>query len=376
LALRFVIGLGLVSLFADFTYEGGRSITGPFLAVLGASPLLVGVVAGVGEFVGYLLRLLSGRYVDRSGRHWPAIYLGYAVNLLALPLLSLVGGLAPAAGLIFAERLGKGVRTPARDAVLSRATRELGQGFAFGLHETLDQIGALLGPLVVAGAVVVSGYRLGFAVLVLPALAALTFLWRARGLEPEERALTPGGEEKPFPPTYRSYLLFTAVGALGFTHFLLLAYHLEVRGVVGDAVIPLLFALAMGVDALSAFLAGRAFDRYGLKTLYLLPILSLPAAPLAFLTPGVWGVALGVGFWGAALGMQESVMRAAVASLSPSERRGSAYGAFDATFGSAWMLGSFVMGALYGLSPLALVIFSLAMQLLSLLPLMRLRRLL
>jgi hypothetical protein len=150
LALRFVVGIGLVSLFADFTYEGGRSISGPFLAVLGASPLLVGAVAGVGEFRGYLVRLFSGRLTDRTGQHWLLMYLGYALNLLSVPALALAGGTADASALLFLERLGKGLRTPARDALLSRAGKEVGQGKVFGLHELLDQLGAFLGPLAVA----------------------------------------------------------------------------------------------------------------------------------------------------------------------------------------------------------------------------------
>lgn len=366
LALRFIIGIGVVSLFADFTYEGGRSISGPFLGVLGASPLLVGVVAGVGEFLGYALRLVSGRLVDRSQRHWPLIILGYAVNQLAVPLLALTYALTPAAALMFAERLGKGVRTPARDALLARASREVGRGYAFGLHEVLDQIGAVLGPLLVAGAVAWGGYRLGFGVLAAPAFLALLFLLRARGLEPEPPQAEAASAPTPFSRRYWRYLAFIATGVAGFAHFTLLAYHLEARQLVPSAAIPLLFALAMAVDAVAAFAVGRAYDRVGLRVLYALPLLTLPIAPLVFLSARLWAIALGVALWGAAMGLQESLMRAAVADLTPAARRGSAYGLFDFTYGSAWMLGSLAMGALYSSSPGYLVGFALLMQALSL----------
>jgi len=172
-ALRFVIGIGIVSLFGDFTYEGGRSIVGPYLAMLGGAPVIVGLVAGLGEFLGYAVRLLSGRFVDRTHRNWQIMGIGYTLNLLSVPALALVPMLWPASALVFGERIGKGLRNPPRDALLSRAGRELGNGFAFGLHEFLDQTGAVIGPLTVAAAVAYSGYRLGFAILIVPALLAL-----------------------------------------------------------------------------------------------------------------------------------------------------------------------------------------------------------
>ena len=372
-ALRFVVGIGIVSLFADFTYEGGRSIVGPYLGILGASPLLVGVIAGVGEFLGYALRLASGAYVDRRGHHWTLIYLGYAINLLAVPALALTSAVAPAAALVFAERLGKGVRTPARDAILAEAGREIGRGKAFGLHELLDQIGALIGPLVVAGAVAWSGYRLGFAILLLPALAALAFLVTARGLEPA-REEHPRAERATFSPAYRRYLAFVVLGVAGFAHFVLIAYRLEVTHLVSAPTIPLLFALAMGVDAAAAYLTGHAYDRIGLRTLYALPLLILPTAPLLFLGTRAWTLVLGMILWGAAMGLQESLMRAAVADLVPAQRRGTAYGLFDTAYGAAWMIGSIAMGWLYGLTPVALVAFALVLQVASLVPLVGLAR--
>lgn len=374
LALRFVIGIGVVSLFADFTYEGGRSIVGPYLGVLGATPFLVGAIAGVGEFLGYALRLVSGGYVDRRGHHWTVVYLGYAVNLLAVPAIALTGAVAPAAGLVFAERLGKGLRTPARDTLLASASHEIGRGRAFGLHELLDQIGALVGPLAVAGAVALNGYRLGFGVLLVPALLAMLFLVRARGLEPTgERHATPL-DARGFSTTYWRYLVFSSLAVMGFAHFALVAFRFGVDRVVAPATIPLLFALAMGVDAGAAYAVGRLYDRYGLRVLAALPVLTLPTAPLLFLAHGVTLLAVGAAVWGAAMGLQESLMRAAVADLAPAERRGTAYGLFDTAFGTAWMLGSLAMGGLYELAPAYLVGFSVLLELASLVLLSRVLR--
>jgi MFS family permease len=361
-ALRFVVSLGIVSLFADFTYEGGRSILGPYLATLGASSLFVGAVGGLGEFLGYGMRLFSGRFVDRTHRHWQVMAAGYAVNLLSVPLLALAANPWFAGFLVFSERVGKGARVPPRDALLSRAGRELGHGFAFGLHEALDKTGAVLGPLLVAGAVAWSGYRLGFAILAIPAGLALLFLLRARGVEPEPAHKHAVAGDAHFDARYYLYLAFSVISVFGFAQYILVAYHLQVTHRLAPALIPALYALAMGVDALAALVSGRIFDRHGLKVLILLPLLSLPAIPLLFLASTPAYIWLGAVCWGAALGVQQSTVRAGVATLTPEHKRGTAYGIFDSAFGLALLLGSLLLGELYALSITWLVIAAVAFQ--------------
>ena len=169
-AIKFVVLIGVVSLFSDFTYEGARSITGPFLAVLGASATAVGVIAGFGELIGYALRLASGYFADKTKKYWTLVFLGYGLNLLAVPLLALAGHWPIAAALIVAERMGKAIRTPARDVMLSCASDQIGRGWGFGLHQALDQTGAVLGPLAVAAVLYYKGgYETGFALLLIPA---------------------------------------------------------------------------------------------------------------------------------------------------------------------------------------------------------------
>lgn len=260
------------------------------------------------------------------------------------------------------------MRTPARDALLARAGAEIGHGRAFGLHEFLDQFGAVVGPVVVAAAVAAGGYRMGFAVLFVPAVAALVLLLRARGLEPV--AAPPAGLARRLPGVYYRYLFFAVLTVLGFAHFLLVAYHLEATHRLAPAAIPLLFALAMGVDALAAVAVGRHFDRRRLRVLYALPFLTMPAVALLFLPVTPVLIWVGAALWGAALGIQESTMRAAVATLTAEAERGTAYGLFDTAFGTAWMTGSAVMGALYAIGPVWLVGFGLSMQVLAL-PLLR-----
>src|SRR5262249_27226269 len=131
-ALRFVLLLGVVSLFGDMTYEGARSITGPYLGTLGATAAVVGVVAGAGELVGYALRFVSGLFADRTHRYWATTIVGYAINLFSVPLLALSGSWPAAAGLIITERAGRAIRKPAGDAMLSHAGSVIGHGWAFG----------------------------------------------------------------------------------------------------------------------------------------------------------------------------------------------------------------------------------------------------
>ena len=364
-ALRFVISLGIVSLFADFTYEGGRSIVGPFLASLGASAFFAGAVAGVGEFLGYAIRLISGRVVDRTHKHWLILSLGYVVNLVSVPLMALAPSAGIAGALVFSERLGKGLRTPAKNALLAQAGSELGHGKAFGLHEFLDQLGAVLGPVAVSVAVAYSGYRSGFGILVLPALASLFFLWRARGIGEAQAKAGQAGPPK-FDKRYYLYLAFSVVTVLGFTHNILYAYHLQYTHRLAPAAIPLLFAFTMGVDGLAALACGWLYDRYGLKVLMLLPLFTVPATPLLFLSPSPALIWLGGGLWGAAMGLQDATMRSGVATLTPESVRGTAYGVFDAVFGTAWLVGSLLLGWLYGVDVQTLVIVAVAFQMAAL----------
>ena len=364
-AMRFVVLLGVVSLFADMTYEGARSIAGPYLAVFGVSATIVGIVAGLGELLGYGLRLVSGYIGDRTGAYWLTTIVGYAINMAAVPLLALAGRWEVAAGLMIAERIGKAIRTPTRDAMLSHATVELGRGFGFGLHEALDQTGALLGPLLVA-AVLASGhdFNVAFAVLVVPAALALFTLLGARrlypnprDLEPNEVALSGAG----LPRRYWLYLVAAALVAAGYADFPLIAYHFQRDAILPESEIPIFYAVAMASTALAALAFGRLFDNYGLPTLAGATLLSALFAPLVFFGGPLLAL-VGIALWGIGMGAQESSMRAAVADMSPAARRGAAYGIFNTGFGLAWFAGSVLLGVLYDASIPALVAVSVALQ--------------
>lgn len=364
--MRFVVLIGCVSLLADMTYEGARGIAGPYLAVLGASAAVVGFVVGFGELAGYLVRLVSGPLSDRTGRYWAVLWTGYAVNVLAVPALALTGRWETAAALMVLERLGKGIRVPARDALLARASESVGHGWGFGVHEALDQVGALLGPLVVAGVLRLDGYRASFGVLLGPALLTLVVLGVAQALYPRPQDLRtppPAGSpgHGPLSASFWQYLVAVALLAAGYADFPLLAYHFKKVGLVPDAWIPVLYALAMGVDAGAALVFGRLFDRIGVGALTIAALTASFFAPLALLGGRPTAVA-GVVLWGVGMGAQESIMRAAVARMVAPDRRGTAYGILNTGYGLAWFLGSALMGWLYDVSVPGLVGFSVLCQ--------------
>lgn len=365
-AILFIVLIGIVSLFADMTYEGARSITGPYLALLGASATVVGFVAGLGELLGYGLRLVSGHLTDRTRKYWTITFLGYAINMLAVPLLAFAGRWEIAAGLIILERIGKAIRSPAKDAMLSYATHQTGHGWGFGLHEAMDQIGAIAGPLLLAYSLYEKhGYPQAFKLLAIPAFLALAALTLARVRFPapekfEVRVIRLNREG--LPKAFWLYLAGAVFIAAGYADFPLIAFHLKKTEALSDAFIPVLYAIAMGVDGAASLLFGRLFDRFGTSVLVASCLLSALFAPLVFLGNTIGFAIAGAALWGVGMGAQESILKAAIAQMVPIERRGSAYGIFNTGFGITWFLGSALMGILYDISVLSLVLFSVAMQ--------------
>ena len=364
-AILFVVLMGVVSLFADVTYEGARSITGPYLAVLGANAAVVGVVAGAGELIGYGFRLISGLISDRTGRYWFVTILGYMINLLAVPALALTGNWKLAAILIMSERMGKAIRTPARDAMLSHAVEEMGSGWGFGLHEAMDQIGAILGPLVVMLVLFLKGsYRDCFAVLLIPAIVVIFVLFAARRLYPHPHDLAISitrFETKNFSKAFWLYVLGASLIAAGYADFPLIAFHFEKAHSVPAIWIPVFYTIAMGLDAVAALLFGKWFDDRGISVLVLSASLSLFFAPLVF-WGGFWAAMGGMALWGIGMGAHESVMRAAVSRMTQSQKRGTAFGVFNAFYGVSWFLGSAAMGICYDRSISFVVLFSMTLQ--------------
>ncbi|MBN1195008.1 MAG: MFS transporter [Methanomicrobiaceae archaeon] len=348
-AYGIIILFGIVSMFGDVIYEGARSVTGPYLYFFGASALIVGIVAGLGEFLGYALRLVSGYVTDTTGRYWGVTFLGYGM-LIAVPFLAFAGRWEVAAALFIVERMGKGIRAPAKDAILSNVTVTVGRGWGFGIHEAMDQIGAIIGPLIFTAAFLIRGeFQVAFILLFIPFFLMIAALVIARRTVPDpvtmESALT-CQEQTTQPGVLLRFGIFTAFTMAGFAAFPLIAFHFTATGVVPDAEIPLYYAIAMGVDAVVALIIGRVYDRRGVSVLYILPLLGIAIPFAAFSTSALYAL-VAVVLWGAAMGVQETILRAAVADFTHISKRCTAYGVFNTVYGAAWFLGSVFIGWAY-----------------------------
>jgi hypothetical protein len=362
-AFAFIVCLGVVSLFADMTYEGARSIVGPFLRGLGASAAAVGFIAGFGEMLAAGLRFFTGRLVDRTRAYWSMTILGYLLTVVAVPAMALAGNWKTAALLIVLERTGKSLRGPARDVLLSGATAAVGHGAGFGLHAAMDQTGAVLGPLLVMAAVARHGdFGPAFARLAFPGAAAIVALLLARAWNPTMPADPPSPPQQQLPRVFWKYVVAAGLLAFGFLDFALLSYHFQQSSTVAPQTIPLLYAAAMGVNGLAALILGRAFDKLGAKALAAGIAIGAAALPLALLG-GHTGAIAGMLAWGVGLGAQDGCLRPAIAQVVSMNKRGSAFGIFSGIFGVAWFLGSGAMGLLYEHSLPAVVALGVAAQL-------------
>lgn len=373
-AVALIVLFGIVSLFADMNYEGGRSVVGQYLKLLGSSAFALGLAAGLGEFAGYALRLVSGAAADKTRKYWAFIIAGYAIQLCSLPMLAFLRGWELAVVFLFLERVGKAVRKPAHDAVVSFAAKRTGSGFGFGLHEAMDQVGAFLGPALFSAllflgpdAKSLEGYRTGLLFLFVPAGIAIAVSIVNRFLFPhperfELKRSAPEIGAKGFPRSYWIIALAAGLLAMGITDFPLIGLHLKKAGTFSEEAIPLLYAGAMAVDAAAAIVFGRLYDRIGLKALASLFAAEVFTAPLVFLG-GPVSVVAGMALWGISVGTQESILKAAIADRVPEDRRARAFGLFNTLFGLFWLAGSAVIGLLYDrFGAVPLVVFSVVVQ--------------
>lgn len=366
---------GVTSLMADLVYEGARSAYGPLLASLGASAAIVGLVTGAGEAAALVLRVIFGPWADRTGHYWRLTTIGYALTVVSVPMLAVTpflgaAGLGVAAVLILLERTGKAIRSPAKSALLAQVALSVGRGKGFGVHKALDQTGAFLGPLLVAGLVSLTGALwTGYAVLAIPGVLALVVLAATWRHTPEPEAPTDGEPRSWWAAMSgaglpRAFFWYAAAASLmtgGLVTFGLIGYHLVVSGLLPAGTVPIAYAAAMLVEALAALVVGTLFDRVGPAVLYAVPLLVALVPGLAF-GQGLAVVLGGVALWGLATGVQDSTVKALVADLVPSARRAGAYGVFAAFQGAAALIGGLVAGYLVDRSIPALVLVVAAAQ--------------
>jgi MFS family permease len=348
----------------DVVYEGSRGIVPSYLEFLGATALIVGLVGGLGDFLGYALRLVSGFLADTTRAYWIFIFLGYGL-IVSIPLLGLRLGLEIAVILVLLERLGKALRSPARDTVLSIIGKDLGAGKAFGIHELLDQIGAIGGPLLVIVLMLYSNnnYNYAFSFLFLPfvaLLAVLAYTYKRIGSKAivfETRKIE--GKKEKLAKSFYTYTFAVLLNSAGLITYTLILYKAStILQPTQQWIVPLIYLLIQGVDAPMALIAGYAYDKFGIGVLVMPFLLSLFPPLLTMVSAELLTLIVAAIVFGLVLGTQESIYRAAVSELTPISSRGTAYGIFNTAYG----VGFLISGAVYGLlmelkPPFILVIF-------------------
>ena len=368
-SFRFVLTMGIVNLFSDMTYEGGGAINGAFLGSLGASAAAISIIAGTGEFLGYGMRLLAGYMADKTGRHWLLTFVGYAINLLAVPAMALAGSWQIAAALVFAERIGRALRKPTVEAMLSYTTGKHGKGWVYAVNTALDETGATIGPLIVAAVLFFKGsYQIAYAMLLISSLLALVSLSVARIGFPLPSRLQQGrtASAKGFTPAYWLFMSAGACFAAGLMSYELISYHLVSMKMATQTWVPVLLAFATASGVVASLVIGRTYDRYGLPVVVVAVVMSSLFAPLAFIGTSLPLLIVAMPLLGIGYAVQDTLLKAIVAGVLPEGRRNLAFGLFYAGYGCGWLIGSVVAGVLYEHSRIALALIALLVQLASL----------
>ena len=379
-AMTFILMFGVVSLFSDMTHEGAASMRGAYLSFLGASAATIGFVSGLGELVGYAMRYVFGALTDKTGKYWPMVIAGYVLDILAVPALALVGehGWVAASALLIIQRMGKAIKKPAKDTIMSFAASREGAGRSFAIQEVLDQIGAFLGPVLLfavmsakSGLPKAELYSAAFAVLAVPGAITLVLLLVTKRKFPNPEEFEGGKtvyEPLKLKRAFKIYMAGISLFAFGFMDYALILMHITKHmghygGLVTTGTLPLIYAGAMLVDAAAAVIFGHLFDKKGVGALVAATVAASPFAILVFYAESLPLLLLGVALWGVGMGAQESVLKAAVATMVDKSARATGYGIFECAFGVFWFMGSWLLGTLYDVNLWAMIAVSVAAQL-------------
>ena len=378
--MTFILMFGMVSLFSDMTHEGAASMRGAYLSFLGASAATIGFVSGLGELVGYAMRYVFGAITDKTGKYWPMVIGGYVLDILAVPALALVGehGWVAASALLIVQRMGKAIKKPAKDTIMSFAASREGAGKSFAIQEALDQIGAFLGPVLLfavmsarSGMPKAQLYSAAFAVLAVPGAITLILLFATKRKFPNPEEFEGGKtvyEPIKMKRSFKIYMAGISLFAFGFMDYALILMHVTKHmGLYGGAMttgtLPLIYAGAMLVDAASALVFGSLFDKKGVGALVVATVAAAPFAVLVFYAESLPVLLIGVALWGVGMGAQESVLKAAVATMVDKSARATGYGLFECSFGIFWFMGSWLLGSLYDVNLGLMIAVSVAAQL-------------
>jgi MFS family permease len=381
-AILLIILFGIISLLGDIIYEGARSIYGPYTKSIGMDIALVGLITGLAEFFGYFLRLVSGYLADKSKGHWTFTIIGYFL-LISVPLMALSSSWQIISVFIIFERIGKAIRSPAKDTILSSATKQIGTGFGFAIHEAMDQLGAIVGPLIFSLVLLLTkksqgeivAYKKAFLAMSIPFLILMVtvIISKIKVPNPEKFEIEDKNTEEKLSKTFWLYSAFTVLTTMGFISFAILGYFFKEKNILNDFQIPFFYAIAMGVDAVAALIIGRLYDKVktrhnnvkaGLKTLIVIPILTIFIPILSF-TGKYWAAISSIMLWGVVMGCHETIMKSAIADLTHLKKRGTGYGIFNTFYGIAFFVAGSLFGLLYKINFFTIIIGIIAFQLIS-----------
>ena len=347
--------LGFVSLLMDISSEMIHSLLPLFMVgALGASALVVGVVEGLAEATALIVKVFSGALSDWLGRRKGLALLGYGLGALTKPVFALATGMGWVLGARLVDRVGKGMRGAPRDALVADIAPPELRGAAFGLRQSLDTVGAFLGPLLAVGLMLLwaNDFRQVFWVAVIPGVLAVLLLWL--GVREPER---PVGAVRVNPirrenlrrlgAAYWSVVALGAVFTLARFSEAFLVLRAEQSG-IPLALVPLVMVAMNLMYAATAYPFGHLSDRMGHHRLLAGGLVVLIVADLVLASSSHWAVVLaGVALWGVHMGMTQGLLAAMVAHTATADLRGTAYGAFNLVSGVAMLLASVVAGALW-----------------------------
>ena len=349
-----VLSLGFVSFFTDISTEMIFSLLPSFILGLpGAGYALLGLVEGVAEFLSYALRSVTGIISDQFRRRKLLLFVGYAFSTLTKPLFALVSTAFEVLVIRVSDRVGKAVRTSPRDALLSESVPAAQLGKAFGIHRTLDQLGAIIGPVLASFLLLVLGVTIReiFWLSFIPGSLALIILW----LCVKERVSTSPTRLRIHPDirlvlkgSFSHLLLVLGVFSMGAFNFSIILALAQETG-LSDAVIPLVYATLNVTHVVIALPSGMLSDKVGREKVLLLGygafllvalLLSQPIVGPAyiFLVALVYGLYMGIG---------ETIQRAMIPSYAPAELKGTAYGLYYLVVGIGFFIANVVFGALW-----------------------------
>lgn len=382
-AILLIILFGIISLLGDIIYEGARSVYGPYTKSIGMDIALVGLITGLAEFFGYFLRLVSGYLSDKSKGYWTFTILGYFL-LISVPLMAISTSWQIISVFIIFERIGKAIRSPAKDTLLSSATKHIGTGLGFAIHEAVDQLGAILGPLVFSLILLLTknlnneiiGYRSSFLFMFFPfaILMILVIVSKIKVPNPEKLEIEDENTDTKLSKTFWLYSAFTILTTMGFISFAILGYYFKEKNILTDAQIPFFYAIAMGVDGITALIIGKIYDKIktkynnskaGLKVLIIIPIITVIIPVLSF-SGKIWTAILSIMLWGIVMGCHETIMKSSIADLTHIKKRGTGYGIFNTFYGVSFFIAGTLFGFLYKLNLYVIILSIFILQILSL----------